>query len=585
MEYAQLVSVYAELESTPKRLAKTRVLADFLREVPVSDVSRVVLLLQGKVFASWDDRKVGIASRLVLKALHTATGVTASTIENTWKKTGDLGLAAEQLIGKKKQATLFSSSLSVEKVFSNLQKLASMEGAGTVGRKVQMVAELLTSATALEARYIIRTVLEDLRVGVGEGSLRDAIAWAYFGKELNLSYDAEKNDIVMEDREEYVKRVDAVQRAYDLTNDFGVVASEAKKNGMTGLEKLGVTLFKPLKCMLALKVADVEEGFERCGKPVAVECKLDGFRMQIHKDGDSVKLFTRRLDEVTPAFPDVVKLVQKHVTAQQVILDAEAVGFDVASGKYLPFQSIGQRIRRKYDIEKMATDYPVEVNVFDLLYHDGETLLSHPYSERRERLESIVKSEKRKMVVVPSIVSSSKTEIWRFYKKSLSEGNEGAMFKKLDAPYKPGARVGHMCKLKDEQDALDLVIVGAEWGEGKRSKWLSSFTLACSDSGEFVEIGKVGTGVKEKPEEGLSFGEMTSELKPLIVSESGKSVVVKPKIVVEIAYEEIQKSPTYSSGYALRFPRVKRLRSMERSASDITTLAEIEKLYGKQKKS
>jgi DNA ligase-1 len=233
----------------------------------------------------------------------------------------------------------------------------------------------------------------------------------------------------------------------------------------------------------------------------------------------------------------------------------------------------------------MATDYPVEVNVFDLLYHDGETLLSHPYSERRERLESIVKSEKRKMVVVPSIVSSSKTEIWRFYKKSLSEGNEGAMFKKLDAPYKPGARVGHMCKLKDEQDALDLVIVGAEWGEGKRSKWLSSFTLACSDSGEFVEIGKVGTGVKEKPEEGLSFGEMTSELKPLIVSESGKSVVVKPKIVVEIAYEEIQKSPTYSSGYALRFPRVKRLRSMERSASDITTLAEIEKLYGKQKKS
>ncbi|MDA1196471.1 MAG: ATP-dependent DNA ligase [Nanoarchaeota archaeon] len=585
MEYAKLVSVYTALESTTKRLAKTRTLADFLRDVPESDVASVVLLLQGKVFPNWDDRKVGIASRLVLKALHTATGVAAATIEDTWKETGDLGLAAEQLMGKKKQATLFSSSLSVEKVFTNLQKLASMEGQGTVTRKVQLVAELLTSATNLEARYIIRTVLEDLRVGVGEGSLRDSIAWAYFGKELNLSYDEEKNDIVIDDREEYVKAVDAVQGAYDLTNDFGKVAREAKKNGLKGLNALSVTVFTPLKCMLALKVADIEEGFERCGKPVACENKLDGFRMQIHKDGDEVKLFTRRLDEVTRQFPDVVAHVKSHINAKQVILDAEAVGFDVSTGKYLPFQSIGQRIRRKYDIKKMASEYPVEVNVFDILYHDGKTLLSHPFSERRELLEKVVKGEERKVVVVPSIVSSSKTEISAFYKKSLAAGNEGAMFKKLDAPYKPGARVGHMCKLKDEQDALDLVIVGAEWGEGKRSTWLSSFTLACSDSSGFFEVGKVGTGIKEKPEEGLSFGEMTDELKPLIISERGKSVVIKPKIVVEIAYEEIQKSPTYSSGYALRFPRVKRLRSMERSAMDITTLAEIERLYRKQKKS
>jgi len=638
MKYASLVEVYQKLDSTTKRLEKTYFISELLRKTPVEDLSRITLLLQGKIFPPWDERKIGVASRMVLKAINFATGLNSGEIEDEWKKTGDLGKTAENLIKKKKQATLFSQDLSVSKVFNNLRKLATLEGLGSVDQKVKLISELLTSAKPIEARYIVRNVLEELRVGVGAGSLRDAITWAFFPKVCGIFFKCDKcnnympniakclecNEIIENKfkkeiekfdetkvlklksidelkkadikkydfilckdenlaREAYNYFVNAVQGAYDVANDFSVVAEKAKIDGIKGLMNVSLEPGRPIKVMLAIKVKDVKEGFERVGKPADIEYKLDGFRLQIHKKDKDIKLFTRRLENVTKQFPDVVDYVKHNIKGESFIIDSEAVGFSPKTKKYLPFQSISQRIKRKYDIENMAKEFPVELNVFDIIYYNGKNMITTPFSERRKIIEKIVKPAERKIVYVKNLITSDEKEVLKFYKESLDRGNEGIMLKTLDAVYKPGARVGHMVKFKPVMDTLDLVIVGAEWGEGKRSNWLSSFTLACIDeNNNFLEIGKVGTGIKEKSELGVSFSQLTEELKPLIISEKGKGVNVKPEIVVEINYEEIQKSQTYSSGYALRFPRLINLR-LERSAEECSTLSMVEEFYENQR--
>jgi DNA ligase-1 len=296
-------------------------------------------------------------------------------------------------------------------------------------------------------------------------------------------------------------------------------------------------------------------------------------------------LFTRRLEDVTKQFPDIAEYVKKNVKGKSFIIDSEAVGYNRKTGKYMPFQNISQRIKRKYDIDRMSHDFPVELNVFDIIYHEGKSLINEDFEKRRTLLERIVKQEPKKIVLAKNKIASDKKDVEKFFKEAVNAGNEGLMFKSLKAPYKPGARVGYMIKFKHIMETLDLVIIGAEWGEGKRAKWLSSYHIACLDENDnFVEIGKASTGLKEKEEEGLSFMEMTKLLKPLIISEKGKEVKVKPKIVIEVGYEEIQKSPTYTSGFALRFPRVIQIRE-DKGPDEASTLDYIKKLYAGQKKS
>ena len=581
MKYENVCEVYEALESTTKRLEKTRIIAEFLRKAKVEDLPAVVLLLQGRLFPNWDERKIGVASKLVAKAIVLTTGLSKDRIEKEWKKTGDLGTVAENLVKVKSQATLSRHELDVKKVFENLRKLATLEGAGTVDRKLKLIAELLTSATPLEARFIVRTILEVLRVGTGEGTMRDAIAWAFFEKEMGFMYKEE--DIEVEDRERYNRYIGAVQHAYDVTNDFSAVAESAKKDGLEGLDKEAITVGKPIKVMLALKAEDIEDGLERVDRPCAVEFKYDGFRMQIHKKGAEVKIFTRRLEEVTSQFSEVVPLIRSHVKADACILDSEGVGYNPKTGRYLPFQHISQRIKRKYGIGEMASELPIEINIFDIVYHNGKSLLNENYEDRYAILKKIVKAEKKKIGLAEHIITDSRKEIEAFLQKSLKQGNEGLMLKNLKAPYKPGARVGHMVKLKPVLETLDLVVVGAEWGEGKRAKWLSSYIVACKDGDEWKEVGRVSSGLKEKESEGVTYEEMTRELKSLVVEEKGRSVIVKPKIVIEVIYEEIQQSPSYTSGFALRFPRIISVRS-EKPASEATTLKQMENLYKKQKK-
>lgn len=629
MKYIDLCDIYHKLDSTSKRLEKTYYVSQLIKKTKDEEIPLIMLMLEGRVFPAWDKRKVGMASRSVLKAINIATGIDNVRIEEKWKKTGDLGLVAEEYIGKKKQATLFSQDLSLNKVFTNLQKLAELEGIGTVDRKVKLVAELLTSAKPLEAKYIIRTVLEDLRIGVGQGSLRDAIVWAQFPLIANLELSGEGNkyyymdkdkpieienikvEKVIKNKSEFEKIsilktksvacenkeqarelfnffVESVEEAYNITNDWSEVVLVVREKGMKGLKEIDIKIGKPIKVMLYQKAHNIKDAFERVGTPCALEYKYDGFRLEIHVienkkyDQDKeIKLFTRGFEDVTEQFPDVVEYVKEHLdkSVKDVILDSEVVGYNKKTTQYTAFQSISQRIKRKYDIKELSEKFPVEVNVFDILYHNGKSLLKEEFHKRRALLGKVVDSTHRKIVLSRIMITDKEEEANKFYQASLDAGNEGIMAKNLNAIYKPGSRVGFGVKVKPVMESLDLVIVGAEWGEGKRSAWLTSFLVACKDEeGNLVEIGKVGTGIKELEDEGVTFNQLTEMLKPHIKSEKGKSITVKPTVVIEVHYEEIQKSPTYSSGFALRFPRFVRLRE-DRDVDDVSDIGLVNDLY------
>ena len=552
MRYYELIRVYNEIRSKSGRLDKVEIISKFIKNLKDDELKEIIYLLQGRVFADNDARKTGVNEKIVIKALSIISGENEKEIEKIWSKKGDLGEISEELINKKKQSALFEKKLDVEKVINNIKKLSESMGEGAVNRKLQLINELLSNSNGEEAKYITRTLLENLRIGTQEGVIRDSIASAFD------------------------KKVEDIQKANDLLNDYGEVAIKAKNND---LENVDLKIGKPVKVMLAVIFTSVEESFEALGEKVQVEEKLDGFRVIIHKD-KNVKLFTRNLEDVTNQFPDVVEII-KEIKEDKFILDSEVVGYDKKTGKYLPFQNISIRIKRKYDIEKMGEEYPVEINVFDILYYK-KNLMDTKLKERREVLEKIIKEKKGKIKLTKKIISDNKKEIEKFFENALKNGREGIMVKNLDSLYKPGRYVNGWGKLKKILEPLDLVIVKAEYGTGKRAGSLTSFTLSCKDKDNYLEVGKVSTGVKEKDDE-LTYAELTKLLKPLIIREHEKMIDVKPKIILEIGYEEIQKSSAYTSGYALRFPRVLRLRN-DKDLNEINTIKDVEKIYNSQTK-
>lgn len=567
MKYQQLAEFYEEASSTTKRLEKIEILSKFLKHLSEKDRD-VMYLLLGDIYPEYDERRIGISNQLALKAISKSTGAGEKQVIKEWKEIGDLGKVAEVLTAKKKQSTLHRAVLTTEKVIENLRKLPELEGKGTVAKKLALITELLTSANPVEALYLVRTLIGDLRIGIKESTVRESINKAFFHGEASS---AKK-----------------VQEAIDKSNDLAAVFDVAKTRKIKDFEKLHLQIGKPIKVMLAQKAPTISEGMKAVGKPCAVEYKYDGFRMLIHKKGDKVILFTRRLENVTKQFPEVVDYIKQYVRGDSFILDSEAVGYDKKTREYKPFQDISQRIRRKYHIDKLREQLPVEVNVFDILYYDGKSLLNEPFDKRTKLVRKIVKNHPYKIICSKQIITSDEKKAEKFYNQALKDNQEGAMFKNLTAHYQPGRRVGHMLKIKPDERDLDLVITGAEYGTGKRSGWLSSFILSCYDkkNKKFLEIGKVGTGIKEKLSEesgGLSFHELTEQLKPHIESEKGKSVKIKPKIVVSVTYQEIQHSPNYNSGFALRFPRFTALRP-DRIPKDATSLDEVIKDYESQKR-
>ncbi len=567
MDYLKLTEFYEQLEKTPKRLDKTRIISGLIKTTSPTDLEYIIPLLLGSVFYSYEESKIGVSDKIVIKALASSTGTTSDKVAKLWSKIGDLGEVAAELVKNKKQTTLGSRKLTVKKVFENVRALAFLEGQGSVERKLGLIKELITSAEPVEAKYITRLILEDLRIGIGEGVIRDSIVWG-FSKNANEI-----------DKNEYNELVSKVQNAIDMTNDFALIITTIKEKGFKGLDKLGVTIGKPFNAMLAIKQENAKDAADAVGLPCLVDYKLDGFRVLIHNDGKNIKLFTRKLEEVTKQFPDIVEEVKK-IDAKNFIFDTEILGIDLKTKKYLPFQHISQRIRRKHGISEMVKKIPVVISVFDILYKNGESLLKKTQAERREILEKTIK-KKGIMEFTNGKIAKTVKDIEDFYKESLKAGNEGIMVKSLEKTYTPGRKVGGWVKLKPVLESLDLVIVKAEWGTGKRAGSLTSFTIACDNNGKIAEIGKVSTGLKEKGDE-TTYNELTKILKPLIIEQKGKVVTVKPKVVIEVAYEEIQKSISYDSGYALRFPRFIRLRE-DKGIKEINNINDVERIYKSQR--
>jgi len=555
MEYSSLVKVYKLIESTSKRLEKTEIISDFLKKAQKTEIKTIIYLLEGRAFPEYDGRKIGFSTRMMIKAISSSTGNQTKEIESKLNKLGDLGLVAEELLKNKSQSTLAKKELDVEKVFSNIQKLAALEGQGTVNRKVSLVAELLTHSTPEESKYIVRTILEKLRVGIAHGIIRDSIAKAF-------SLDVKE-----------------VERAADISGDYAEVAELAKSS--KSLKEIQISTEKPVNSMLALLAGNINEIFKALGKPAQFEYKIDGFRLQAVK-GKEIKLYTRRSENVTKQFPEIVDYLKRYVKAKSFIMDSEAVAYDTKTGRHSPFQNISQRIKRKYHIEDMAKKFPVELQVFDILYCNGKSLMNSPLKERRNILEKIIEQKQKKITLTKKLVTSDRKKAEKFFNSSIKEGHEGLMGKNIDSGYKPGRYVNGWMKLKKILDPLDLVIIKSEYGEGKRAGLLTSYTIACKGDDKLLEVGKVSTGVKEKSE-GLTYKELTKMLKPLIISEKGKEVTVKPKIIIEVGYEEVQKSSKYSSGYGLRFPKVIRLRTNEKTLSTIDNLAKVKYIYNSQK--
>ncbi len=561
MHYLELAKVYEKLEKTSSKLEKASMVAELFRNSGES-LAQVVMLSNGRVFPDYEAKELGVATKLVIKAVSKAVGVPPAKVEEKFTSLGDLGLVVEHFASDKKQGTLGKEKLTVDKVFRTFREIANQNGSGSQDRKLSLISSLITSATPLEAKYIIRTMLGQLRVGIAEGVIRDAIAKAF-----NVSSDS-------------------VENAWNIKSDYSEIAVVAKKQGEIGLKSMKLELGKSVQVLLAEKAPDLKTALESFENP-AIEWKMDGMRSQIHKKGTNVWIYTRRLENVTKQFPDLVKLVLESVKPEECIIEGEVIAVDAKTREPQPFQVLSQRIQRKHEIERTVREIPIQVNIFDVIYVDGKQLFEKPLRERRKILESIIKPAKGKFQVIEQLATKDLEKAERYYKDALKAHQEGVMIKNLDAIYIPGRNVaGGWLKVKPVMENLDLVIVGATWGTGKRSGWLTSYVLAVRDpdTNRFLECGMMSTGIKEKKENetDVTYDDMTKMLKPLVEREENGIVRIRPKIVIEVRYEEIQKSVNYSSGFGLRFPRFFRIRN-EKSEKEAETLERIQTLYEMQK--
>jgi len=572
MEYTLLVEVYDDLAATDSTTEKRDVLAAAFADAGEL-LSRLVTLVRGRLSPAYDRTELGVSSSLTLDAVCRATGARESAVRDRWKETGDLGDAAAWAVANASQQTLVSSTLTVQRVHDTLRELATYEGSGSQDRKVDALAGLLADADANEARYVVRTALGHLRIGVGEGTIRDAIAHAFLdGSEAAVA---------------------AVERAFQVTTDFRAVAATARDEGRAGLEALDVELFRPVQAMLAEKADSLPTAVTDAASDGRAVCeyKYDGVRVQIHVDGNDVRLFTRRLEDVTAQFPDVVRAVDRGVGADRAVLDGELVGYTpdtVATDARTPvaFQRLSQRIKRESDVESMARDVPVVVHLFDCLA-DDETLLASPLSDRIDRLDAAFDpvdpdpdaataglERARSTRVTTGDLAPAET----LYRDALDAGHEGLMVKNPDAAYQPGRRVGRLLKLKPTMEPLDLVVTRATYSEGRRSEWLGRLYLGCyaPSSGGFREVGRLSTGYTDE-----ELAALTDRLEALVTARDGRDVELRPEVVLEVEYEEIQESSAYDSGYALRFPRFLGVRE-DAAPTDADTLERVETLYDTQ---
>jgi len=587
VKFSVLAETLEKMEKTTKRLELTQLLVDLFEKTPPEIVSKVVYLIQGKLRPDFEGVEIGVAEKLVIRAVYRSTAIATKKIEDAYRIDGDLGHAVSKLIEQKTQTTLFDETVSnapntVEWVYDSLFKMAELEGSGknVLDKKMNYIASLLNNVSPIEAKFIIKILIGTMRLGVGDNTIMDALAIAF-----TKSKDNREN----------------LEAAYNVSSDLGKVAKVAAKKGLNGIKQFQVLVFNPIRPMLADRVKSEQEAIKKMGNKFAAEYKLDGERIQIHLENSKVDLFSRRLENIRKYYPDIVENIPKALKVKNAILEAEAVAINENTGEFLPFQELMHR-RRKYNVDKAVLQYPITLNFFDVLYSDGKSMMDLSYEKRRKVLEDII-SEDNFSKLVPQIIVTSENEIEEFLENSINAGCEGLMLKALDARYRAGARGSNWLKLKREYrnelgDSLDLVVIGAFFGHGRRTGRYGTLLLATYNDKEdtFPSICKVGTGFTDENLDQffqILSDKVTLKKNPRIKSKMEADVWFEPELVIEIVASEITLSPIHktaenivrkSSGLALRFPKFTGKIRLEKSPEDASTDQEVISLYRGQKK-
>ena len=566
MLFSKLATYFEKLEQTSSRLILIDILSKLFDEVKSNEIEQVCYLLQGRVAPFYEAIEIGMSDKTVAASIARAYDLEKDQVLKQFGDLGDLGLVAEKLSKSKE------SKLTVVEVFETLRNIAQMSGEGTVENKVSTLAALLSKVDGIGAKHLVRIPIGSSRLGIGDPTILDAFAQSKLG-----------------DR----KLRKELEEAYNRTSDLGLIGEVLWEKGLVAVKKLDVSFGRPIRSQLAERLPDPKTILEKFEGSAHVQPKYDGFRVQIHKDGDKVRLFSRNLEETTLMFPDIIKGVLDQVKADSIILDSEALAYNPESEEFLPFQETTKR-RRKYDIAEMAKSLPLKAFVFDIMYLNGKSLMDLSLESRIKNLELCIKGDEV-LITQPGEITDSPDRIQELFDDSLSKGLEGLIVKRPDSKYEAGGRNFNWVKLKKHssgelQDTIDCVILGYIFGKGKRAAFGAGALLVGvydNKKDEFVTVSKIGTGLtdEEFKEIHKRADKIKVDHKPARVnSKLIPSVWIKPEIVIEVLADEITKSPTHTAEYALRFPRLVRFREADKKAEDATTVKELIEMYNQQYK-
>lgn len=566
-------------------------------------LSTVVRFVKGTVFPAWSSQTLDVGPALLHETIAQAAGpnIDSADVENRLADYGEIGaVAASYDLSGQRGLSAFTTStsdpLTITRVNDTLRAVASASGDGSESRRRDLLFGLFSKASSSEARILARLTLGEMRIGVGTGTVRDAIISGFIQPPTDNDIESAKthedaqsapvasqsqtdNTDVSISEDEQTERSNpdssansdsaaVVERALQVSNDYGMVATVARNQGRAGLADISLEVGRPIQAMLA-QAADSVDAVDTWDA-VAVETKFDGARVQIHTDGESVSLYSRNMENVTDPLPEIVEFISQRVTVP-AILDAEVVAVS-DDGNPLAFQEVLRRFRRKYDIDAMRDSVSLNVYVFDCLHVDDTDLLDMSLRQRRDKLRGLFETTD---ALSPFQITTETDVIAQARTQALSNGHEGVMLKDPDSTYNPGSRGQHWLKHKPDVETLDLVVTGAEWGEGRRANVFGTFVVSArttADEPQFEPLGKVATGLTDDQLDAL-----TEQLRPHVRSEDGQTVMIEPAIVVEVGYEAIQRSPTYTSGFALRFPRVVGIRH-DKAVSDADSLSRVRRL-------
>jgi len=575
MEFSIIAKTLENMEGTTKRLELTDFLVGLFKETPQDLLPKIVYLIQGKIRPDFEGIELGMAEKLAIRSLSKSSGTPVKKIQEIYQDDGDLGHTAEKILQLKKQTTFVNESITVERVYDTLFKIAKMEGKGSQDMKIKYISSLLNDATPMNGKFILKILLGTLRLGVADNTILDALTIAFTGSK---------------------EKRHQVEDAYNVSSDLGKVAQVISEEGINGVEKFQISIFNPVRPMLADRVKSESEALEKMGKKFAAEYKLDGERVQVHLKNKQIVLFSRRLENITKFYPDIVENISKSLKTREAILEAEAVAVNENTGEFLPFQELMHR-RRKYNLERAVSEIPITLNFFDVLYFDGKNCLGLSYEERRKNLEEIVVEDKFAKLV-PMVTVTTDDQIEDFLENSINSGCEGLMLKSLEGQYRAGMRGSNWLKLKREYrnelgDSLDLVVIGAFFGRGRRTGRYGTLLVATynDENDTFSSICKVGTGFTDENLDQLYqilSNKVTLKKNQKINSEMESDVWFDPELVIEVVASEITLSPIHKtatniirkgSGLALRFPKFTGKIRLEKSAEDASTDREIIALY------